>query len=348
MDQWKSTDLSHLEAAFLRWLEEGFRMDQKVYSLSRGNRASTAQCGEDMSVFLGRIGCRSSRKINMQIDLKADALRYIVDELQTLGVQPPSSDLTECALLLFKLERRCPEPRPRQTKLSATFTVPDELSRGLELLRKAIHRGDNLKPYLSRETFKVEQSDGLLDDWGILHLHLGERLQSDGLIKGTKVVAFVLVRDDCIYFIEALPHGYGHGDVWFRESLIHVIDQNWPELLPSNGSPMTADVISPQERRAFRKKLNVNVTVAKPSGEVIFAPGGGVMADGTAMADFSRLQRLYADLDYLERLCRHSEAEIRAALGKVDGDVSLCGRVVSGQMKVYEVSSGTEVRLSVP
>lgn len=282
----------------------------------------------------------------MQIDLKMDVLDHILSELKALDIEPPSNDLTECALLLFKLERRCPEARPRQTKLAATFAVPDELRRGFELLREAIHRGDDLKPYLSRGTFKIDRSDGLLDDWGILHLHLGERFQADGLIEGTETVAFVLVRDDCIYFIEALPHGRGYGDVWFRESLIHVIDQNWPELLPRNGSPMTPDVLSPQERQNLRRK-NVNATVAKPSGEVIFAPGGGFMANGTAMSDFMRLQRLYADLEYLEKLYRQSEAEIWAALGKVDGVVSLRGRVVRGQMKVYEVSSGTEVRLSI-
>ena len=72
------------------------------------------------------------------------------------------------------------------------------------------------------------------------------------------------------------------------------------------------------------------------------------MSDGTAIADFSRLQRLYADLEYLERLYRNSEAEIRAALGKVDGVVSLYGRFVRGRIKVYEVSSGAEVRLNIP
>lgn len=282
----------------------------------------------------------------MHIDLKMGVLAHILIELNVLGVEPPSNDLTDCALLLFKLERRCPEARPRQTKLAATFAVPDELRRGVELLREAIHRGDDLKPYLSRGTFKVEKSDGLLDDWGILHLHLGERFQADGLIEGTKIVAFVLVRDDCVYFIEALPHGRGCKDVWFRENLIHLIDQNWPELLPSNGSPMSPDVLSPQERRSLRLK-NVNVTVAKPSGEVIFAPGGGLMADGIAMADFSRLQRLYAYLEYLEKLYRQSEAEIRAALGRVEGDLGLYGRIVGGQIKVYELGSGTEVRLSI-
>jgi len=280
----------------------------------------------------------------MNIDLKMDALNHIMSELKVLGVEPPSSDLTECALLLFKLERRCPEARPRQTKLSTTFAVPDELRKGVELLREAIHRGDDLKPYLSRGTFKVERSDELLDDWGILHLHLGERFQADGLIEGTKTVAFVLVRDDCVYFINSLPHG---GDTWVHENFIHVIDQNWPELLPRIVSPMTPDLLSPQERKHLRRK-KVNATVATPSGEVFFAPGGGFMSDGTAIADFSRLQRLYADLEYLERLYRNSEAEIRAALGKVDGVVSLYGRFVRGRIKVYEVSSGAEVRLNIP
>lgn len=280
----------------------------------------------------------------MQIDLKADFLSYILIELQALGVSPPSKDLTECALLLFKLQRRCPESRPRSIRVSTVFTLPDELHKGFGLLCDAIRRGDNLRPYLSRQTYKVKKSDGLLDDWGIHHLHMGEGFQSNGLIEGTLTVAFALIADECVYFIDALPHGPDYPDTWVEEQLIHVIDQNWPELLASNSRDLTPDTFSSEERLRFRE-MRVNVTVAKPSGEVVFSPGGGFMADGTSIADFRKLQRAYADLEYLENLCRYHEAEIRAALDMTDGCIHLRGRIAGKELQLYDVVSGKRLEL---
>ncbi|TKD45133.1 hypothetical protein [Azotobacter chroococcum] len=235
----------------------------------------------------------------MQIDFRADLLSFVIHKLGAFGIKPPSADLTECTLLLFKLQRRCPEAKPRQTRFSASFEVPRELQKGLQLLCDAIHRGDDLAPYLSRQTFNPNASDRLLDDWEILHLHMGMEFQKNGLIEGTKIVSFVLVRDDFVYFIDALPHGNGHATVWVQENLIHIIEKNWPELLPSNHSLMTPDSLSSQERLNLRKKC-VNVSVSKQSGEVIMAPGGGMMVNGTAVTDFMALQKIYAQLDYLE------------------------------------------------
>lgn len=279
----------------------------------------------------------------MQIDLRADFLDHVVAELQALGVQPPSNDLTECALLLFKLERRCPHTRPRNTALAATFKVPAELQRGFDRLVEAIHRGDPLKPYLSRQTFNPAKSDGLLDDWGILHFHLGENMQASGLISGTKDVAFALVNDACVYFIDSMPHGPDHPDTWVQENLVHLIDQNWPELLPSSAVGMTPDQLSLKQRRNLRKK-RVNVTVSNTSGGALFAPGGGFMSNGTAMADVMKLQRLYAELDYLEALFRQYEAAIREALGEPESAIKLQGRFCGGYVRIY-ASNGAELQL---
>lgn len=226
----------------------------------------------------------------MHMDFDADLLEHAHLELKALGVDPPNDVPTDCALLLFKLRRRCPMAQSRRTELARTFFVPPELQSGLSGLLAAIHRGDSLAPYLSRSTFKPERTDSLLDDWGLLHFHLGTKFVPSGLIEGTKVVAFGLVRSDCVYLVDAKPHGPEFPAVWVQENFIHIIEENWPALLPANHAQFTPDRLSSEERLIFRKK-SINATVTKASGEVIFPPGGGVMCDGIAISDFTELQK---------------------------------------------------------
>ncbi|WP_139831403.1 MULTISPECIES: hypothetical protein [unclassified Pseudomonas] len=278
----------------------------------------------------------------MRTDFEEDFLTFVLAELKKLNVTPPSRDLTACALLLFKLERRCPIAVPRQTALATSFSVPSHLQAGFDGLCSAIHQGDSLFPYLSRSTFSVDKNDSLLDDWGILHFHLGTERLPNGLIKSTKVVAFGLVRPDCVYFLDAYPHGLGYPETWVREHLIHTIEANWPRLLPPSINTVTPDVLTPEQRATCRKK-SVNVTVTTLAGAVIYPPGGGVMSNGTAMSDFTQLQRIYSQLDWARRMCEVNEQPIRDALGLLDEELRLHIGFVERQMHLYEASTGTRI-----
>lgn len=278
----------------------------------------------------------------MRTDFEDDFLTFVLSELQKLNVVPPSRDVRACALLLFKLQRRCPVAVPRRTECAASFTVPADLQNGFDGLCLAIHQGQPLFPYLSRFTFSADKADGLLDDWGILHFHLGTEQLPNGLIKGTQTVAFGLVRPDCIYFLDTQPHGRGHSDVWVRENFIHIIEENWPSLLPSASHSLTPDTLTAEQRANCRKK-SLNVTVTKLSGEVIFPPGGGVMFDGTAINDFMQLEKIYAQFDWARKTCQLNEQSIRDALEIGDEDFRLHIGFADRQLYLYE--GGTGVRI---
>ncbi|WP_426141162.1 hypothetical protein [Pseudomonas sp. DWP3-1-2] len=281
----------------------------------------------------------------MRIDFEEDFLTFVLSKLKSLNVVAPNRDVTACALLLFKLQRRCPVAVTRRTESASSFTVPSDLQGGFDGLCLAIHQGQPLFPYLSRSTFSVDKVDGLLDDWGILHFHLGSERLQNGLIKGTRTVAFGLVRPDCIYFIDTHPHGAGHSDVWVREQLIHTIEENWPSLLPANASSLTPDTLTAEQRANCRKK-SVNVTVTKLSGEVIFPPGGGVMCDGTAINDFMQLQKIYSQFDWARKTCDLNEQSIRNALGLGAQDFRLHMGFVDRQLYLYEGSTGARIEFA--
>lgn len=281
----------------------------------------------------------------MRIDFKADFLEYVNAELSAMGIQSLGNDLTASALLLFKLQRRCPSAQPRKTQFSTSFAITPDLESGLAALCLAVTRGDSLAPYLSRSTFNPARKDALLDDWGILHFHLGDEILPNGLVKGTEMVAFGVVRPDCVYFIDVHPHGSKYPTAWVRENLIWTIEANWPELLPSNSSALTPDHLTPKERSNLRKK-SVNVTVSKASGDVMFPIGGGVMCDGTVIVNFMQLQRLYAMIECGQKLCILNESAVRDALGVEGGDFQIRLGFENKKIFFYEPATRTEIQFT--
>ncbi|MEB2651605.1 hypothetical protein SOP89_09480 [Pseudomonas siliginis] len=281
----------------------------------------------------------------MRTDFEDDLLAFVQTELKKMHVEVSSRDVTECALLFLKLQRRSPVPVPRRTERSDVFSVPPNLQSGFDDLCLAILEGRPLFPYLSRSTLCASKSDGLLDDWGILHFHLGSELLANGLVKGTQVVAFGLVHPDCVYFLDTQPHGSGHSDVWVREELIHIVEKNWPSLLPSNGRTLTPDTLTTEQRADCRRK-SVNVTVTKQSGEVIFPPGGGVMCDGTAINDFMQLQKIYAQFDWARKMCESKEQWICDTVGIGSKDFRVHIGFASSQLYLYEKNSGVRIEFA--
>ncbi|HGW5540158.1 hypothetical protein IPC451_28725 [Pseudomonas aeruginosa] len=283
----------------------------------------------------------------MQIDFERDFLDFVLAELSKLGVQPKTQDRSQCALLLLKLYRRIPPERPRVVRKALTFKVPDELKRGFDNLCKAIEKGEPLTPYLSRSTLVEEHHDALLDDWGILHFHLGSNLMPDGLIERTEVVAFGIIREDCVYFLDTHPHGRKHPYTWVREHLVHAIEENWPELLPPSRKNLTPDALTPAQRKNLRNK-KVNVTVTNRSGDAIFPPGGGFMSNGTAMSDFLQLQKIYRQLDWAKAMCESNEQGLRDALKLGEEDFTIHIGFSERQLFLYEPVSGIQIEFAVP
>ena len=82
-----------------------------------------------------------------------------------------------------------------------------------------------MNPHLNNAT-KKDKLDGLLYDWGIHHLHLGETFSAPGYVKRTGPVLFAIFRNDNVYFIDIRDH-VG----WSDKGLLEIVNENWPELL---------------------------------------------------------------------------------------------------------------------
>lgn len=125
-------------------------------------------------------------------------------------------------------------------------------------LKKLIEEGGDLKPYLSRDIarrYRADKNDGLLNAWGIQHLHFRPQ--------GTKYVLFVIIKDADVFVIQSLPHD--GPDAWVNPQLLQIIQDNWPDLAPPRIRGIQPEPLSIKNRVDLRKN-NVNFLTATSDG----------------------------------------------------------------------------------
>ncbi len=136
---------------------------------------------------------------------------------------------------------------------------------------------------LTRQYYDSKFDDRLLNDLGVLHLHLGPL---GAITKGNHPMAggaddllFVYIDGDVAYFLDARGHksGFNFDDYYF----MGVIQRNWPDLLKQYIYPRVLG-INPKrssEERAAMRKAGFSVPL-EMNGDVYASPGGGIMSNG--------------------------------------------------------------------
>lgn len=237
-------------------------------------------------------------------------------------------DATDLLITWFNWSWRMIPPHPRQVHLSREF-VANPLRHGygaplLQLLTD-IGRGADLRKYLSRKVVHVTtppsaastgkrrkrrlEIDPMLNAWGIYHLHMSDKLDSDGFVSRSDDLLFIVFRRGHAFILDIMPHT----GAWARESTIRIIVENWPlaELVYKVGGVVgLSRPIDDNERLAVMQKHgNAFVEI----DGTVYMPAGGMTASGHAIdavrnADQIMLliddfiQRVTADPAYLTDL----------------------------------------------
>ncbi len=166
---------------------------------------------------------------------------------------------------------------PRAITISREFQCPADRVAGLDLVKDKIIHGNNLTPHLSTRLTNLEFDDGLLNDWGIYHLHLGTvpYAKNPAFIDRTDDVLMARFDEKMAYLID-IAH---HGD-WARLRLLEIVHRNWPESL----APYRMNVqrlegtISDADRAALRRGGVMALTEVDDA--VYMPPGGGITTSG--------------------------------------------------------------------
>lgn len=212
-------------------------------------------------------------------DLYSEWIKAIRQEFTNEGFDHSGLSDQDCAIQWQSWNRRLVSSKSRAIKMADTFSCPTEFQTGLAGLEVAFLNGDNVQPWQSKLVDEIFYEDGLLNDYGVLHFHLGETLENNGYIKRTGLLLFAVVRDATVYEIGI----YGHGD-WYEVDILNIIDRNWPELLDHVTIKAIDTVYSPRTKEEIKALRNANICAIIPlsSGRIVMPIGGGVATDGTS------------------------------------------------------------------
>ncbi|MEI6609922.1 MAG: hypothetical protein WCO53_09300 [Deltaproteobacteria bacterium] len=249
--------------------------------------------------------------------LKADFVNDWMAVLKDILVNHWGYDTTgipddEIPLVYFNAELRRIEKRLRKIEYATGFSCPDELKKGLEVLKNKIETGQDITPNLSKLVLKPQNMDSLLNDWGVHHFHLGEDLEGN-FIKRTKPLLFALVTNNIFYVIGIFSHGE-----WANDSIVEIIHKNWPESISQYKVKEDVQLsynLTSEERLKFRKnQLN---SYFQCSDGTLYAPvGGGSVTSGYNVQSTIRMIQQKKHLKNLENFLEGELPRIRSDLEK--------------------------------
>lgn len=247
---------------------------------------------------------------NLTADFKADWVRYLREiGLPACDLNFDDSRIVEENTMRFlnAYNRRIPPPQPRTVHESRELSIPHEYEQDYLALKEIIRSGGDLRPYLSRDIIKKkrpDRNDGLLNAWGIQHLHFRP--------DGTGHLLFCKITASNVFAIQVLPHD--EDGLWVNEQLMQILHENWPEEIASgrlHGIPAEAYAT---DKRVELRGYNANFITTTKDGTQYLAPGGGLMASGDSAEDRLNCDKIFGELKYWQDVTEKSEAELRAAL----------------------------------
>lgn len=247
------------------------------------------------------------------IDLHADFASACAKELQASGYAMPAGPAAEIIRSYANVRHRRVPTRPRRVH-KANYAVPADLIAGERLFLAAVAAGADLRPYQSTRLEKADFNDGMLNDFGIQHFHLGEgpHPSKPGFMARTEPVLFALVRDDDLYSLGCYAHG-----AWSLTSLLDLIHATWPHVIASS-SPVGSSEPSGMKVLGLRhnyndsevetlRKAGINAITQRPDGTIHVGPGGGVTTNGKS-------GKVAREVAAIKSLCDRLERDLRAAL----------------------------------
>jgi len=279
-----------------------------------------------------------------QMDFESDAADEIVRYFNEHGIRFDRDRSTDAWYLLeryFRARAKMIFPRPRMVHHSAELgarlgTLEERYRKPFARIEERFETGGDLTEFLSRLVSKVDKPDAMLNDFGIHHLHLGEKRDPNAKrVERSDRVLLVWVAVDDAYFIDirSHPHQDDPDDYgWSDQEYLEIIERNWSHLLdPYELRSVSGDSISDSGRKELQRK-NANV-VTRIGSRAIAPPGGGMTASGANLTHVWIADRFLWVIDQVQQVieahwdeCRrdlshaalHSEAEAEFRLVRLE------------------------------
>jgi hypothetical protein len=236
--------------------------------------------------------------------------------------------------------RRIPNIAPRTVHESRELSIPQQYQADFVALKGVITSGGDLRPYLSRDILKKkrpDRNDGLLNSWGIQHLHFRP--------EGTLYILLCRITDTDVFVIKALAHD---NDLWVDTSLLQILHDNWPEEIAAGKCHGLKGEAKPSSERLALRNQNANFATSMKDGTVYLAPGGGVTTSGDCFDDRRDCDKIFAELAHWQGVVKSNAARFRAALNcPPSNGLSIRMMFDDRNCWLYEPTTGTVISLTI-
>jgi hypothetical protein len=215
-------------------------------------------------------------RVNFRSDLLAIARQHLA---AYWGEQTRQISDDRVLIKFFDSWRRLPSIRPRRLWVADDFRCPLEHTEGWRQLQRKSVGGEDLCPHLSRRHARLDTLDGLLNEWGVRHLHLGtaHAASGSGYVERSGPVLFARITETDFYAINVYTHGE-----WENASTLESLHRNWLDAIKNYRiRGVHAESLTTAERRNLRR-VNVQTATVSSDGAVYMAISGSVASSGTS------------------------------------------------------------------
>lgn len=290
--------------------------------------------------------------MNVEMDFVSDWQDIMIGDMTADGLQFSSAISKESLVIryfTYLRKKGGQTPSPRCVHRSNEFVCPLELLTGLNQLVDVLEKGHDISPYLSKQVGNISAIDGMFNDWGVLHLHLGNQpdTRDRRFIARTGPLLFLYLMKDDAYFINV----YEHGD-WTDNSILQTVQDNWPELIKPfvlEGVIGLSYQYTEEQHAALRNKgVSVILQLKDVNGEnlVIAPPGLGITTSREAMQDVRSYQGQVKELRKIEEFVLENTGSFQDAFkGNVPDSLRLKLVHEDDNWSVVEQSTGARFDL---
>lgn len=253
---------------------------------------------------------------NFQMNLYDDWLNQLSTKLTREGYDVCNMDKSELPYKYFNMLNKKLVQIPRQVLISKELYQSqyyNKYKKVINCLKSLIEKGEDISAYLSKKIDAIDYNDGLLNDWGIHHLHLSTEKESNSKFnKRTGELLFVRFQNDKAYFINIYKHNN-----WAKKEVIQIVHRNWEEDFKSfrlEGVISLHPRIEDEDYQKLRNK-NINTLIEVEEGIVYMGFGFGITTSGHGQLAMIEELRCKKALKSAEKYINH-EMVMKDKLGK--------------------------------
>lgn len=253
---------------------------------------------------------------NFQMNLYDDWLNQLSTKLTREGYDVCNMDKSELPYKYFNMLNKKLVQIPRQVLISKELYQSqyyNKYKKVINCLKSLIEKGEDISAYLSKKIDAIDYNDGLLNDWGIHHLHLSTEKESNSKFnKRTGELLFVRFQNDKAYFINIYKHNN-----WAKKEVIQIVHRNWEEDFKSFRLEGVISLHPRIEDRNYQKlrNKNINTLIEVEEGIVYMGFGFGITTSGHGQLAKIEELRCKKALKSAEKYINH-EMVMKNKLGK--------------------------------